>query len=188
MTKYLLVSGSEKGRVQLFELLSAEQSVHVDAVSTGGEARRLLIENSYDIVVINTPLTDENGIELSCDIAHSNYSAVILLVKAEIMEEIEYKVTDYGVFVVGKPINKQLFFSAVKFVKASRQKINLLIENQEKLKKQIEDIKIVDRAKCCLIQYLEMTEAQAHRHIEKQAMDLRRSKRAVSEDILRTYE
>ena len=39
-----------------------------------------------------------------------------------------------------------------------------------------------------LIQYLSMTESQAHRYIEKQAMDMRLPKRAVAESILNTYE
>ena len=57
-----------------------------------------------------------------------------------------------------------------------------------KLQQKIEEIRLVDRAKCCLIQYLNMTEAQAHRHIEKQAMDTRRTRREVAEGILQTYE
>jgi response regulator NasT len=33
-----------------------------------------------------------------------------------------------------------------------------------------------------------MTEPEAHKYIEKQAMDLRKSKRTIAEGILRTYE
>jgi response regulator NasT len=33
-----------------------------------------------------------------------------------------------------------------------------------------------------------MTEPQAHRYIEKQAMDMRTSKREVAQSILRNYE
>ena len=47
---------------------------------------------------------------------------------------------------------------------------------------------MIDRAKCILIQYLNMTEAEAHRYIEKQAMDMRSTKRVIAEGILRTYE
>ena len=47
---------------------------------------------------------------------------------------------------------------------------------------------MVDRAKCILIQYLNMTEPQAHRYIEKQAMDLRVSRREIAQGILQTYE
>ena len=53
---------------------------------------------------------------------------------------------------------------------------------------QLSDMKIVNRAKSMLMQYLNLTEEQAHRHIQKQAMDLRKTQRAVAEDILKTYQ
>ncbi|MGB4438219.1 MAG: ANTAR domain-containing protein, partial [Sedimentibacter sp.] len=52
----------------------------------------------------------------------------------------------------------------------------------------IEEIRIVTRAKCVLIQYLNMTENQAHRYIEKQAMDMRTTREEISLSILKTYE
>jgi response regulator NasT len=65
----------------------------------------------------------------------------------------------------------------------------LMLQNQnEKLQKKIEEMRMVDRAKCALIQYLRMTEQQAHRHIEKQAMDTRQTKMQVARDIVNTYE
>jgi response regulator NasT len=65
----------------------------------------------------------------------------------------------------------------------------MTLENENnKLQKKIEAIRLVDRAKCVLIQYLNMTEPQAHRYIEKQAMDLRQSRVATAENILKTYE
>lgn len=51
-----------------------------------------------------------------------------------------------------------------------------------------EDLKIVNRAKGVLITRLGMTEPEAHRYIEKRAMDMRATKRAVAESILKTYE
>ena len=57
-----------------------------------------------------------------------------------------------------------------------------------KLQKKIEEIRLVDRAKCVLIQYLNMTEAEAHRYIEKQAMDMRKTKKTIAENILNTYD
>jgi response regulator NasT len=57
-----------------------------------------------------------------------------------------------------------------------------------KLQSKIEELRLVGRAKCAMIQYLNMTEAQAHRYIEKQAMDMRASKREIAQGILRNYE
>jgi len=50
------------------------------------------------------------------------------------------------------------------------------------------DIRIIDRAKCLLISYLNMSEQEAHRYIEKQAMDMRLTKRMIAEGIIKTYE
>lgn len=52
----------------------------------------------------------------------------------------------------------------------------------------MDDIKIIYRAKLCLMGYLDMTEEQAHRYIQKQAMDMRISPRQVAENLIRTYE
>ena len=60
-------------------------------------------------------------------------------------------------------------------------------ENQ-RLQGKIEEIRLCDRAKCALIQHRGLTEPQAHRYMEKRAMDERRTRREVAEEILRTYE
>ena len=71
----------------------------------------------------------------------------------------------------------------------NRININWYPGHMTKAKRQMqEDIRLIDRAKCILIEYLNMTEKQAHKYIEKQAMDLRTTRRAVAESLLRTYE
>ena len=49
------------------------------------------------------------------------------------------------------------------------------------------EIRLVNRAKWVLINELKMDEPQAHRYIEKQAMDRCVSKKAVAEEIVKTY-
>ncbi|MDR0930197.1 MAG: ANTAR domain-containing protein [Clostridiales bacterium] len=61
-------------------------------------------------------------------------------------------------------------------------------DENTKLNQKIEDIRIIDRAKLVLISYLKMTEDEAHKYIEKQAMNTRRTRRAVAESVLKTYE
>ncbi len=65
--------------------------------------------------------------------------------------------------------------------------VGLKEENRD-LNKKLEDLKIIDRAKIALIQRLGYTESEAHKHIERQAMNLRVSKREVAVSILKTYE
>ena len=63
-----------------------------------------------------------------------------------------------------------------------------MVKENEKLKHMVEDLKIIDRAKLLLVTCLNMTEEQAHRYLEKQAMDLRTSKLDVAKQVIRTYE
>lgn len=72
-------------------------------------ARRELLENSYDLVVINTPLPDEFGTRLAQDICQHSAAGVLLLVKAEHFPDIDGRLTPQGVLVLSKPMSTQLF-------------------------------------------------------------------------------
>ncbi len=185
----LIVSGTEKGS-NLIEDLMRNTSGISDFFYTrnGSEARRILIENSYDIIIINTPLADEFGHDLALYASTNTVSGLILIVKSEIYEEICDRVEDYGILVLSKPLSRQTFYSAVKLVSATQKRLLILEKENMKLQKKIEEIRLVDRAKCVLIQYLNMTEAEAHRYIEKQAMDMRKTKKTIAENILNTYD
>jgi response regulator NasT len=54
---------------------------------------------------------------------------------------------------------------------------------EEKMK----EIRLVNRAKWLIISELHMTEPEAHRYIEKQAMDRCVTRGTVAEEIIRTY-
>ena len=188
MESALIISSTEKGTEFLTELLN-EAGIHqVAATGTAGEARRHLLEKDYDLIVINAPLRDETGEMLSRHIASKGISQVMLVVKSEYYDAISAVCEDDGVMTIAKPINKAVFWSALKLAKSAQSRLKRAHDENAKLKQKIEDIRIVDRAKCILISYMNMSEKEAHRYIEKQAMDMRSSKRAIAEGILKTYE
>lgn len=184
----LVVASSEKGRELLLDLLKSSGHNQIMTASSGNEARRLFGQNNFETVLINTPLPDEFGDELALFATDTTAAGVILLVKSELAEAISSKVEDYGVFVVEKPIGRTLFYQALKLVTASRMRMLGLKKENIKLQNKIEEIRLVDRAKCTLIQYLNMSEEQAHKYIEKQAMDRRVSRKSIAEGILKAYE
>ena len=51
----------------------------------------------------------------------------------------------------------------------------------------MDEIKTVNRAKWLLISELKLSEPDAHRYIEKQAMDRCVPKRQIAEEIIKTY-
>lgn len=184
----LLVSKSEKGTDSLLGLLREVSNPTVDVVKSGAEARRMLLEKNYDFVFINTPLTDEFGDGLSVYVTENTHAGVILLVKAEIEEEAEIKTEDYGVFVLPKPLSKHLMFKAIRLLEATKRRLEGVQRENIKLQKKIEDIRIINRAKYVLMEYLSMSEPQSHRYLERQAMDQRITKVEVAKRILSTYE
>lgn len=81
-----------------------------------------------------------------------------------------------------------MLIQTIKLAEVAHIGMAKLEEENRQLSQQLSDMKIVNRAKSMLMQYLNLTEEQAHRHIQKQAMDLRKTQRAVAEDILKTYQ
>ena len=183
----LLVSASEKFKTTILPLLPTTDYWPVSWVKSVGEAQRRLLEDAYDIVIINTPLTDDFGMKLAVDICGSSSAGVLLLVKNDLFDEIEAKVVHYGVVTLSKPTSLVMIAQSLRVLCATRERLRQMEEKQVTVEEKIEEIRLVNRAKWLLIECLSMTEADAHRYIEKQAMDLRISKREVAENVIRTY-
>ena len=140
-----------------------------------------------DAVVVSVPLRSEFGLDFVNEASKLTAAPIVVLARADIADDVQRRIKFTGAFVVEKPFKKSVLQSALKMAALAKENINRLEDEKNKLSQQLDDVKIIDRAKCCLIQYLNLTEEQAHRHIQKQAMDTRKSQREIAEDILRTY-
>ncbi|HIR53699.1 MAG TPA: response regulator [Candidatus Onthovicinus excrementipullorum] len=184
----LIVSSGPKVGALLTELLPPASFSPICTVPTAGEARRMLVDRHFDIAVINTPLPDDFGTQLAVEISEKQGCGVLLLVKAEIQEAVGLKVEDYGILTLPKPVSRQMVFQSMKLLAATRQKIRALEERTSSLQSKMEEIRLVNRAKLLLIEHLKMSEPEAHHYIEKRAMDTCVKRRAIAENIIKTYE
>ncbi len=184
----MIVSSSEKSVAFFTEMLNAVSCGAVAVLKTGAEARRAVSEREFDVVIVYVPLPDESGESLSRHIASKETSQVILVVKSEYFDKMCEATENTGVLVVARPVDRTVFRSSLRLAKSAQGRLRKLRSENGELKRKIEDIKTIDRAKHILISYLKMSEGEAHRFIEKQAMDLRTTRRSVAEGILRTYE
>lgn len=184
----LIISNLEKSTEFFIDMAKSISCEKIVTVKTCGEARRLLLERDFDLCIINAPLQDESGENLSKHISSNGIGQVILCVKSEYYEEMSAIVEDYGVITISKPINKNLFWSTLKLAKATLNKMKVLQKENDRLTQKIADIRITSRAKVILMSCYNMSEQEAHKYIEKQAMDMRITKRAFAEEILKTYE
>ena len=114
-------------------------------------------------------------------------AGVLLLVKAEHFPDIDGRLTPQGVLVLSKPMSTQLFTQSMRLLCGTRERLRGLEKKNATIEEKMEEIRLVNRAKWLLIGELNMTEQEAHRYIEKQAMDRCVTKRAVAEQILSTY-
>jgi len=113
-------------------------------------------------------------------------SGILVILPQGDKSALEYE--ESGIFVINRPISKQLMINSVKMSMIAKKRLEIMMDEQTKLKDKIEENRLIDRAKCVLIQYLRLSEPQAHRYIEKQAMDMRTSKMEVALGILKTYD
>jgi response regulator NasT len=192
MESALIVSCEEKDTVFLTELLGAASIHNIASVKSADSAEKLLLLEDFDLVIVNSPLRGESGEGFSARIASRSASKgalqVILLAESGRFPSVSSSCEDEGVFVISKPADKTIFSSALSFAKSAQNRIKRMQNENTHLKQKIEDIRIIDRAKCLLISIMKMNEQEAHKYIEKQAMDIRSTRRIVAEGILKLYE
>jgi response regulator NasT len=188
MENALLVSSSEKDAVLFTGFLKAASINQVTSLQTCDSARRLIQKQDFDLIIVDSPLLDESGEDFSRQAAAKGVSQVLLMVRSESFDSVSAACEDDGVLTIAKPVDKSLLWSALSLAKSVQNRVKRIQVENTQLKQKIEDIRIIDRAKWILISSMKMSEQEAHRYIEKQAMDLRSSRRFVAEGILKRYE
>lgn len=182
----LVVSSSEKFTDEMGSLLK-EKTFRNDCVSGAGEARRRLQERTYDFVIVNAPLRDEFGTRLCIDSSVKSGTIAVIFAAADIYEEITQKTAHYGVFIIRKPSSQQTIRQAVSLLISAREKIRAVEKKAGKAENKLEEIRIVNKAKWFLIDNEDMSENDAHKYIEKLAMDAGITKKQASQIIIDRY-
>lgn len=188
MESVLIVSSNEKAADALVPMLREFGHMSVSMSKSGAEAKRALIVNEYDLVIINAPLSDEYGYELAEVILKNSVSSCLVVVRAEHFESVSARLEMVGALCIAKPVNRLMFSQTLRCISATRNRLLGLRQENIKLQKKIEEMRVINRAKFALMQYLNYDEAQAHRYIEKQAMDKRVTKYQIATRIIKTYE
>ena len=163
----LVVAAAAKFHMSLREMLPEDRYDPMCAAGSVSEARRALLERPFDIVVISTPLPDEFGTKLALHIIDKSSAGVLLLVKAEHYPDLAARLAPQGILLCG-----------------TRERLRRMEEKTATIEERMAEIRLVNRAKWALIDKQGMTEQEAHRYIEKQAMDRCVTRRSVAEEIL----
>ena len=183
----LILSAAEKFSTSFKNLLPSFRFHPVEEETSTSGAKRALTKRSYDFIVINSPLPDSDGIRFAIDTSGGKNTVVLLMVRNEIYNEVFDKVAPYGVYTLPKPTSKQVIVQALDWMVSGRERLRGLEQKAIPLEEKMQEIRIVIRAKWVLISELKMTENDAHRYIEQQAMNRCISKKVMAEEIIKIY-
>ena len=128
-----------------------------DFSRSASDARCKLLENQYDFVIVDT------------------------------YDEIYAKVSVHGVFALHKPTSKTLVSQAVSLMVCARERLRSLEKKVGNTESKLDEIRIVNKAKWLLIDQEGLSEADAHKYIEKSAMDAGITKRLAAQMIIDKY-
>lgn len=188
MKKAVIVSKYAGNINVLNELLVSEGFETVMNAQESDEACKLINSEKPEFILINTPIADASGLELAVNCSKATSACIVLMVKSDKADEISRQMLKYGIMVIAKPLSKHLFHHYILFEECFRRRMDRVNHENKELRTQVEIMKIVNRAKMLLMQHLRMTETQAHHYLERQAMDLRKSKYDIALNVLKTYE
>lgn len=179
----LVVSASDNFNTAAAELFPSSQYQPLLIVASISEARRCIAARAFDFVIINAPLPDDPGTRFAIDCCRLQTTVVLMLARNDLQD----KVMEYGVFTLSKPISRTILQQALCWMASARERLRKMEQKTSSLEERMEEIRIVNRAKCLLISNLKMTEPEAHYYIEKTAMDACIPKKRAAENIIAQY-
>ena len=184
----LLVSSSEAQTQRISALLTRARVVPFDHAGSARQALEQFDAGGIDGVLIAEPIAGSSGRELALQLKKRHCMAVLLLAAPEHADTDAALLEQSGVLVLPNDAPESLVVQTIRLLTAVRIQLEQMQHKTEKLEAKVADIRIINRAKLLLVQHLQMTETEAHKYIEREAMDSRRTRREVAQAILRMYE
>ncbi len=183
-THSVLVVTKDNKNSTLMQAMLIPPLFEVTVTSDFNEGRRLCSERNFNIIIVD--FADGEGTDFAVDISQG-LSTILLLVPTQHFDQISYKVESYGILTITSPFDQFYFYNMIKIAIAVQYKVQVISSQTTKLKEKMEEIRVVNRAKMLLMQNESMTEQEAHRYLEKQAMDTGAKRIIVADEIVKKY-
>lgn len=124
---------------------------------------------------------------LAQDLAEQNIP-LLLLVPPERFELILSKTVPMGILTLPDPPEAGMYRQAVGLLLAQGAKLAVMRRQTESLQDKMAEIRLAARAKLLLMEHEHLSEGEAHRRIEKLAMDQRIPRRQAAVRIIHQYD
>jgi response regulator NasT len=183
-TKILIAEDEAIIRLDLKEMLEEEGFDVVGEASDGDAAIRLAREREPDLVIMDVKMPGMDGLTAAEKITEEELSAVLILTAFSQKDLVQRAAEAGAIGYLVKPFQKSDLMPAIDIALARHAQLKAVRDEAKGLADQLETRKVVDRAKGRLMDTKGMTESEAFRHLQKKAMDERRSMREVAQETL----
>ena len=185
--KAIIAAASEDIKASLSSMC-AEAGISDITVTDGGSLRELFAEHSYDIALLVLPFEDRFGADTAAFLGKSYDTQTIAFVPSKHYDDVCSRLAKSGILILPKSSPRTQIINALRNAVHTKEKLDGLRDEKRTLTEMVNEMKLVNRAKCVLIEYLRISEKEAHRQMQKRAMDQRITLSEVAADILKTYE
>ncbi|MBP5444928.1 MAG: ANTAR domain-containing protein [Acholeplasmatales bacterium] len=183
----LITSQNEIFNAQLSKMFPPEVINMLDYANNCALSRRMILERNYEILIVNTPLSDETGVNLAIDAAEINKMGVILFANPEKYNEYYDKVHEYGVLTLPNTAGSETFIQTLRLLCATRQRLQTLEKKNMSFSERMAEVRLISEAKLLLIQKVKLSEDEAHKYIERYAMNNRITFALAAKVIINQY-
>ncbi len=171
-------------RLDLKEMLEEEGYAVVGEAADGEAAIRLARERSPDLVIMDVKMPGMDGLTAAGVIVDEQLSAVLILTAFSQRDLVQRAAEAGAMGYLVKPFQKSDLMPAIDIALARHAQLAAVRGESADLSEQLDTRKAVDKAKGRLMDGRGMSEADAFRHIQKRAMNERRSMRAIADEIV----
>jgi AmiR/NasT family two-component response regulator len=171
-------------RLDLKEILEEEGYQVVGETGRGDHAIELVREHRPDLVILDIKMPGMDGLTAAREIAGERASAVLILTAFSQADLVEQAREAGALAYLVKPFQKSDLLPAIEVALGRHEQLRALEAEVADLTERLEARKAVDRAKGKLMDDHGLTESDAFRFLQKQAMNSRRKIHEVADDVL----
>lgn len=187
-TRVLIAEDEALIRLDLKEMLQEEGFDVVAEVADGASAVRLTRELRPDLVILDVKMPVMDGIQAAEEIAKERLAAILILTAFSQRDLVEKARRAGAMAYLVKPFQKHDLLPAVEIAAGRFRDLSGLEREVDDLHGRLEARKLVERAKGLLQSREGMSEADAFRFVQRQAMERRLTMRQVAEQVIERLE
>jgi two-component system, response regulator PdtaR len=183
-TRVLIAEDEALIRLDLKEMLQEEGFEVVAEVADGASAVRLTRELGPDLVILDVKMPVMDGIQAAEEIAKERLAAILILTAFSQRDLVEKARRAGAMAYLVKPFQKHDLLPAVEIAAGRFREMSGLEATVDDLQGRLEARKVVEKAKGLLQDKEGLSEADAFRFVQRQAMERRLTMRQVAEQIV----